>query len=138
MADKRISQLVERLDLANNDVLPIVANGAITTNKVTISSIQDWMQENLDLGVTSVGITTGTTGTDINVTGSPITTSGNITINIPDASATARGVVTTGTQTFAGYKIFTGTIGVNNDIQLATQGTALNTFIKNIYGENII
>jgi hypothetical protein len=40
--------------------------------------------------------------------------------------------VTTGTQTIAGYKIFTGTIGANVDIQLATQGTALNTFLKNI------
>jgi hypothetical protein len=132
MADKRISQLIERTDIANNDVLPIVASGATTTNKVTISTIQDWMQDNLDVGVTSVGITLGTTGTDVNVSGSPITTSGNITINIPDASTSARGVVTTGTQTFAGYKIFNGTIGANVDIQLATQGTALNTFIKNI------
>jgi hypothetical protein len=132
MADKRISQLIERTDIANNDVLPIVASGATTTNKVTVSTLQDWMQDNLDVGVTSVGITLGTTGTDVNVSGSPITTSGNITINIPDASATARGVVTTGTQTFAGYKIFNGTIGANVDIQLATQGTALNTFIKNI------
>jgi hypothetical protein len=106
MADKRISQLVERTDIANNDVVPIVASGATTTNKATISSIQEFMQENLDLGVTSVGITLGTTGTDVNVTGSPITSSGNITINIPDASATARGVVNTGTQTFAGTKTF--------------------------------
>ena len=93
MADKRISQLVERINIANNDVLPIVASGAITTNKVTISTIQDWMQDNLDVGVTSVGITLGTTGTDINVTGSPVTSSGNITINLPTASATNRGAL---------------------------------------------
>jgi hypothetical protein len=93
MADKRISQLIERTDIANNDVLPIVASGATTTNKVTISTIQDWMQDNLDVGVTSVGITLGTTGTDVNVTGSPITTSGNITINFPTASATNRGLL---------------------------------------------
>ena len=93
MADKRISQLVERVDIANDDVLPIVASGATTTNKVTVSTLQDWMQDNLDVGVTSVGITIGSTGTDVNVTGSPVTSSGNITINIPTASATNRGLL---------------------------------------------
>jgi hypothetical protein len=93
MADKRISQLIERVTIANNDVLPIVASGATTTNKVTVSTLQDWMQNNLDVGVTSIGITIGSSGTDINVTGSPVTTSGNITINIPTASATNRGLL---------------------------------------------
>jgi hypothetical protein len=51
------------------------------------------MQENLDVGVTSVGITIGTSGTDVSVTGSPVTSSGNITINIPTASATNRGLL---------------------------------------------
>lgn len=77
MADKRISQLIERVDIANNDVLPIVASGATTTNKVTISTIQDWMQSNLDVGVTSVGLTMPSA---FQVSGSPITTSGNITV----------------------------------------------------------
>jgi hypothetical protein len=146
MADKRISQLVERTDIENNDVLPIVASGATTTNKVTISTIQDWMQDNLDVGVTSVGITLGTTGTDVNVTGSPITTSGNITINIPTASATNRGLlssadwstfnnkqaagnyVTTDTnQSITGFKSFA------NGFSLATAGgTNQATTFKNI------
>lgn len=78
MADKRISQLIERTDIANNDVLPIVASGATTTNKVTISTIQDWMQENLDVGVTSVGLSVPSA---FSVSGSPVTTSGNITIS---------------------------------------------------------
>jgi hypothetical protein len=77
MADKRISQLVERTDIANNDVLPIVASGATTTNKVTISTIQDWMQDNLDVGVTSVGLSMPSAFT---VTNSPVTTSGNISV----------------------------------------------------------
>lgn len=77
MADKRISQLIERTDIANNDVLPIVASGATTTNKVTISTIQDWMQSNLDVGVTSVGLTMPSA---FQVSGSPITTSGNINV----------------------------------------------------------
>jgi hypothetical protein len=94
MADKRISQLVERTDIANNDVVPIVASGATTTNKATISSIQEFMQENLDLGVTSVGVTISQTdGQPISVTGSPITTSGNITINLPRATDSIRGLL---------------------------------------------
>ena len=105
MADKRISQLIERVDIANNDVLPIVANGATTTNKVTISTIQEWMQDNLDVGVTSVGITIGSTGTDINVTGSPVTSSGNITINIPTASATNRGLLSSANWTTFNNKL---------------------------------
>ncbi|MFM1913448.1 MAG: hypothetical protein RIR51_1291, partial [Bacteroidota bacterium] len=44
--------------------------------------------------VTSVGLNTGTTGTDINITGGPITSSGNLTLNIPDASASTRGALT--------------------------------------------
>ena len=56
MADKRISQLTDRGTVANSDVVPIVVSGAVTTNKATISSIQTFMQGNLDLGVTSVGL----------------------------------------------------------------------------------
>ncbi len=41
--------------------------------------------------VTSVGLTTGTSGTDINVTDSPVTTAGTITINIPVASSSNTG-----------------------------------------------
>jgi hypothetical protein len=93
MSDKRISQLVERVTIANNDVLPIVALNAATTNKVTISTIQDWMQTNMDLGVTSISVNTSTSGSDITISGSPITSTGTITINIPTASATKRGAL---------------------------------------------
>lgn len=77
MADKRISQLVERTTLANNDVLPIVASGASTTNKVTLQTIEDWMQGNLNFGVTSVAISVPT---GLTVTGSPITSTGTFII----------------------------------------------------------
>jgi hypothetical protein len=96
MADKRISQLAERTDIANNDVVAIVASGATVTNKATISSIQSYMQTALDVGVTSVGVTISETdGQPISVTGSPITTSGNITINLPRATNSIRGVLDT-------------------------------------------
>jgi len=77
MADKRISQLVERVTLATNDVFPIVASGATTTNKVTLQTIDDYMQTNLDFGVTSVAISVPT---GLSVTGTPITSTGTFVI----------------------------------------------------------
>jgi hypothetical protein len=61
-------------------------------------------------GVTSINAQTGPTitiasgnsGSDVNVS----TVSNTITINVPDASLTARGAVTTGAQSFAGVKTF--------------------------------
>lgn len=44
--------------------------------------------------VTSVAIATGTSGTDVNISGSPITTSGTITLNLPSASPSSRGLLT--------------------------------------------
>jgi hypothetical protein len=105
MADKRISQLVDRGTVVNSDVVPIVVSGAVTTNKATISSIQTFMQGNLDLGVTSVGITLGSSGTDVSVSGSPVTSSGNITINLPTASATNRGLLSSANWTTFNSKV---------------------------------
>jgi hypothetical protein len=74
------------------------------------------MQGNLDLGVTSVGITFGTSGTDINASGSPVTSSGNITINLPTASATNRGALSS-----ADWTTFNSKQGA---ITLTTTGTS--------------
>jgi hypothetical protein len=63
--------------------------------------------------VTSVAaLTIGTSGTDVSSTVATSTTTPVITLNIPSASATNRGLVTTGTQTFAGVKTFNDNIGI--------------------------
>jgi hypothetical protein len=76
----------------------------------------------------------GTAGTDFNIVSSVATH----TFNIPDASTSARGVVTTGSQNFAGNKSFQNTIFANAGVRLDQNGTALPTFVQNISGSGLI
>jgi hypothetical protein len=67
--------------------------------------------------VTSVGaLTLGTTGTDLSSSVANGTTTPVITLNVPDASATARGVVTTGAQTFAGIKTYNNKVTIKDTL----------------------
>jgi hypothetical protein len=66
----------------------------------------------------------------------------NLTADVVDASATARGVVSIGTQTFAGNKTFTGTIGASNlsgtntgDVTLASVGSSPNGSAASLSGQ---
>lgn len=58
------------------------------------------------LTITTQTMVVGTTGTDFNISSNTSTH----TFNIPDASETNRGLMTTGAQTFAGVKTFTDLI----------------------------
>ena len=57
---------------------------------------------------------TGTSGTDFNIS----STTATHTFNIPSASATNRGLITTGSQTIAGDKTFSGSIILNGGVDM--------------------
>jgi hypothetical protein len=83
------------------------SNGQVLASQT--DGTMSWITPNAS-GVTSVGLTLGTSGSDVNVSGSPITSSGSFTLNVPDAGSGVRGVVSTGAQTFNGTKTFSSTI----------------------------
>lgn len=79
----------------------------------------------------------GSAGTDFNINTNTIT--GSHTFNIPDASISARGLITIGAQTFGGLKTFQSGIDLNNQriTNLATP-TASNDAATKAYVDQIV
>jgi len=91
--------------------------GDVTIN-LDVSGIGGGLLSLNGLSVSTQTFATSTTGTNFT-----ITSSGSVhTFNLPDASATARGLVSTGTQTFAGDKTLSGIITLSN---LSGSGTRM-------------
>jgi hypothetical protein len=117
--------------LAASDIGAVPTSRTLTINGTAydLSTDRSWTVSG---GITTLNtlttatqtFATGTTGTDFAVSSA----SGVHTFNLPSASATARGVVTTGSQTFGGNKTFTGGVEAYQFTGPANRATIFNNF----------
>ncbi len=71
-----------------------IALADLAGNSVDSSKIVDGSVANADLANSTVGLSLGASGTDVNVSGTPASLGGTLTLNLPSASSTARGLLT--------------------------------------------
>lgn len=115
--------------LANNtsaDSVLVVNNGVIEKRKVSDAAFGNAIRSingNRDTAQTIAFINSGT------VSDLTVSTANNNTINldVPNASTTARGVVTTTAQTFAGVKTFQDSVTAAKSIMVGATGNANST-----------
>ncbi|PSL47234.1 hypothetical protein CLV51_10279 [Chitinophaga niastensis] len=94
--------------LFRNPVTGVIENRAVDSSAFSVGI----RQVNGQIGP-NISITTGKAGTDVAIDSTSITN--KLIINIPDASATARGVVNDSTQTFAGFKTVRDTLSIGKN-----------------------
>lgn len=116
--------------LSGTDELAFFETSGAANEKITAAAFKTFLNFQIFRTVNAVGIGTviaddfedtlnldvGTAGTDFNLTVDSGTDT--ITFNIPDASVTNRGLVTTGTQEFDGTKTFDNTTIHQNGLQI--------------------
>ncbi len=113
----------------------VPAEGAVYSNGTALQTAGSFAGNanevvGVNSGATAVeykALATGTAGTDYAI----VHGVGTVTFNLPDASATARGVVTTGTQTLAGAKTFSSQVTTTNASGFRIDSATIDTTIQN-------
>lgn len=119
-----VAQLIDSGLTANT---PIYSNASKQITSATALTNGQVLLGSTSAAPVSATIGIGTSGTDA----AWAVGAGTLTLNIPDASATARGLVTTGTQTFEGSKNYNGQ---QRDYQIATFEGGLISYADIILG----
>lgn len=133
--------LVPRMTTVQRNNIPLPATGLLIFNTTTslfnvntgtsASPVWDVLALSGSNGISSLGgltdvtqtFATGTSGTNFTISSS----GGVHTFDLPDASATARGVITTGIQTIAGNKTLSGNTIVNGTFRAGNTVTFAST-----------
>ncbi|MFN9651248.1 MAG: beta strand repeat-containing protein, partial [Chitinophagales bacterium] len=85
----------------------------ISNNAINTAKIQDGQVTNVKLANSTVGQTVGTSGTDVNYSSATTALGSSTTLNIPNASATTRGALTSADWTTFNNKLGTGLASAN-------------------------
>jgi hypothetical protein len=138
LAAARFPALTGDVTTSSGAVATTIANDAVSFAKMqNIATARLLGRGTASSGdVEEITVSAGSTGTDFNIAYS----AGALALNIPDAGASARGLVTTGTQTFAGAKTVTSlftTLSTGKSIaalENALSSSMLSTSNENDYG----
>ncbi len=114
------------VNMAAGPVRSTGVSGSLTSGAISLTTEVSGLLPNANLANSTIVLATpGTTGTDIAWASSPVALGATATLNVPDASATARGVITVGnqtigssgtTKTFAGNAAITGVATMNGGV----------------------
>ena len=99
-----------------------------TSGAITVSTTGAGITNLNGLSGSSQTLATGTSGSDFNISSS----GSSHTFNIPDASGSNRGLVTTGTQTFAGSKTFSNDVTVTGNLTVNGTTTTVNSTVSTL------
>jgi len=106
-------------------------SGILITNSagsITVSTTGAGITSLDGLSVSSQTLEVGSSGSDFNIS----SVGSSHTFNIPSASASNRGLVTTGTQSFAGSKTFSNDVTVTGNLTVNGTTTTVNSTVSTL------
>lgn len=108
----------------SSDTVLVLNNGIIEKRKVSESAFGNAIRSLNNLRDTAQAIAFTESGTDLTIT---TNNDDSIFLNVPSASTTARGVVTTAAQAFGGNKTFEDSVTALDAIKVGASGNANST-----------